>query len=313
VAGPIERPQNLLHQFYEKHPFDYARVVSGLKLMGWGFFKKIVVANGLALLVNPVYAKPHGVSGITLLFATLCFSFQIYADFSGYTDIARGSARVMGFSLMKNFNSPYLSSSISQFWSRWHMSLSTWFKDYVYIPLGGNRVPFWRWQTNLLIVFLISGLWHGAQWTFIIWGFLHGLFLVVEHCWGRLRNSVPLSIPLGLSKWGSMFLVFWVVTLAWIFFRAANVSDAFYIVTHLGYDWNWSTLRNPFHHASVNVYLMLLLVLFLVVAESEKGVAWYEAIVKPNAVLRWTAYYTLLTLIVLFGTFGDKQFIYFQF
>jgi D-alanyl-lipoteichoic acid acyltransferase DltB (MBOAT superfamily) len=302
VAGPIERPQNLLHQFYERHVFDYDRVVSGLKLMGWGFFKKIVIANGMAQLVNPVYALPRMHSGPELLFATLWFGFQIYADFSGYTDIARGAARVMGFSLMENFRNPYLSTSFSEFWTRWHISLSTWFKDYVYIPLGGNRVPFWRWQTNLMVVFLISGLWHGAKWTFVIWGALHATFLIAEHCWKHWTGKKLAAA-----------VVFPLVTFAWIFFRADHVSDAFYIVSHLGSQWTVPALHEVFHHGPVNVYLMVLLALFLLVAESQPGRGWYDEIVRPNVALRWTGYYALVTAIIMLGTFNNTRFIYFQF
>jgi D-alanyl-lipoteichoic acid acyltransferase DltB (MBOAT superfamily) len=302
VAGPIERPQNLLHQFYEQHHFDYDRVVSGLKLMCWGFFKKIVIANGTAGLVNPVYRQPRTHSGPELLFATLWFSFQIYADFSGYTDIARGAARVMGFSLMENFRNPYLSASFAEFWKRWHISLSTWFRDYVYIPLGGNRVPFWRWQGNLLVVFLVGGLWHGAKWTFVLWGLLHATFLIGEHCWKRWTGRQIAAV-----------LVFPLVTFAWIFFRADHVSDAFYIISHLGSQWNVVALRDEFHHDLVNVYLMAALVLFLLLAESKPGRSWYDEIVRPNVALRWAGYYALVTAIIMLGTFNNTRFIYFQF
>jgi alginate O-acetyltransferase complex protein AlgI len=304
VAGPIERPQNLLHQFYEKHALKYEQIVSGLKLMTWGFFKKNVIANTLATHVDPVYNHPYGQSGLTLIFATIWFSFQIYADFSGYTDIARGAARVMGFSLMENFRSPYLSSSISEFWTRWHISLSTWFRDYVYFPLGGNRVPFWRWQTNLIIVFLISGLWHGAKWTFLIWGFLHGSFLITEHCWKRWGKSWSKSIPNQFS----VVLVFGIVTLAWIFFRANHVSDAFYIVTHLGHQWTTSAGLDVIKTGFLEV-----LCLFLLLAESKMALDWYQAVIQPSLVLRWSSYYLLIASIVLLGTFSDNRFIYFQF
>ncbi len=170
VAGPIERPQNLIHQFYEQHKFEYQRVADGLKLMAWGMFKKVVIADRLSILVNQVYGNPTEFTGFPLILATVLFAFQIYCDFSGYSDIAIGAAQVMGFKLMDNFNRPYFSKSIGEFWKRWHISLSTWFKDYVYIPLGGNKVGKWHWQFNIFLVFLISGLWHGANWTYVIWG-----------------------------------------------------------------------------------------------------------------------------------------------
>ena len=192
VAGPIERPQNLLHQFYEKHSFDFERVVDGLKLMAWGLFKKVVVADRLALIVNGVYDNPTQFSGSSLILslATVFFAFQIYCDFSGYSDIARGCARVMGFKLMVNFDRPYFSKSIAEFWKRWHISLSTWFRDYLYISLGGNRVSTSRLYFNLFITFLISGLWHGANWTYVIWGALNGIYLIFAIVTAGLRRRL---------------------------------------------------------------------------------------------------------------------------
>lgn len=199
VAGPIERSTRLLPQFFQHHGFDAGRVQSGLRLILWGFFKKIVIADRLAVYVNAVYANPSAYDGPSLLLATYFFAFQIYCDFSAYSDIAIGSARVMGFELMQNFRRPYFARSIQEFWQRWHISLSTWFRDYVYLPLGGNRVPTWRWYTNLLLVFLVSGLWHGANWTFVVWGALHGTYLVFaiatrdrrDHMWRRLEQLLP--------------------------------------------------------------------------------------------------------------------------
>ncbi|HLP50774.1 MAG TPA: MBOAT family O-acyltransferase, partial [Chitinophagales bacterium] len=181
VAGPIERPQNVLHQFYEKHDFNHDRVVSGLKQMMWGFVKKMVVADRLAIFVNVVFSEPSQYHGITVIWAIIFFTFQIYCDFSGYSDIALGASRIMGIELMVNFNVPYISTSIKEFWSRWHISLSTWFRDYFYISIGGNRVSKPRWYFNVFAVFLVSGLWHGANWTFVIWGALHGTYQVFGH------------------------------------------------------------------------------------------------------------------------------------
>ncbi|MCE7945771.1 MAG: MBOAT family protein, partial [Chlorobi bacterium CHB1] len=180
VAGPIERSTRLLPQFDHEHKFDANRVVSGLRLMLWGFFKKLVIADRLALYVNEVYNNPADYTGLPVIIATYFFAFQIYCDFSAYSDIAIGAARVLGFDLMKNFRQPYLAQSIGEFWKRWHISLSTWFRDYLYIPLGGNRVSRLRWYVNLMAVFLISGLWHGANWTFVVWGALHGSYFVLS-------------------------------------------------------------------------------------------------------------------------------------
>ena len=178
VAGPIERSNNLLPQFKRYYYFEYNRVVSGLRLMLFGLFKKVVIADRLAEHVNQVYNSPDQYFGISIIMATILFAFQIYCDFSGYSDIAIGAARVMGIRLMINFNLPYSSRSISEFWKRWHISLSSWFKDYFYIALGGNRVVKWKWYYNLLLTFLVSGLWHGANWTFLLWGLLHGIYMI---------------------------------------------------------------------------------------------------------------------------------------
>jgi len=241
VAGPIERPQNILHQLHEEHHFEYQRVTDGLKWMAWGMFKKVVIADRMALFVNPVYDSPAEFQGPTLAFATIAFAIQIYCDFSGYSDIAFGSAQVMGIRLMKNFQHPYFAKSISEFWRRWHISLSTWFRDYVYIPLGGNRAGTRRMAINLLITFLVSGLWHGANWTFVIWGGLHGLYVVlngfIEPFWTRLRNVASakrLSIVLDTI---SLLTTFGLICFAWIFFRALNLEDALYIVRNLSVGW----------------------------------------------------------------------------
>src|SRR3989344_5166299 len=194
VAGPIERPQNLLHQFYEKHDFNYRRVTDGLKLMLWGLFKKIVIADRLAVFVNQVYNNPTGFEGISLITATVFFAFQIYCDFSGYSDIGIGAAQVMSFKLMDNFKRPYFSKSISEFWKRWHISLSTWFRDYFYFSIGGNRVSIPRWYFNLFATFLLSGFWHGANWTFIFWGALHGFYLIFGIMASKIRTAIAGSI-----------------------------------------------------------------------------------------------------------------------
>lgn len=234
VAGPIERPQNLLHQFRTEHKFDYQRVADGLKLMAWGLFKKVVIADKLAIIVNNVYDDPCHYHGLSFVIASIFFAFQIFCDFSGYTDIAIGAAQVMGFKLMKNFNKPYHSKSISEFWSRWHISLSTWFNDYLYIPLGGSRVKVPRWYFNLFIVFVISGLWHGANWAYIAWGpYLNGFYLVFALITGNVRQKM--SSFLGIDKFPEinntiqLFTTFALITLAWVFFRAHTIRDAAYI------------------------------------------------------------------------------------
>ena len=325
VAGPIERPQNLLHQFREKHEFDYKRVTDGLKLMVWGMFKKVVVADRLAILVNQVYGDPYKYNGIAFIIAAVFFAFQIYCDFSGYSDIAVGAARVMGFRLMKNFDRPYCSKSISEFWRRWHISLSTWFKDYLYISLGGNRVSKWRWQLNLFITFLVSGLWHGANWTFVIWGALNGFYIIFAIWTQEIRNRI--SDLTGLSKnkfpvklW-KVFATFCLTCLAWIFFRADNVSEALYIITHA-----FSGLDSLFSLSSVNTMLAGLgpnrtdlgfTIIFLTLMEAvnllQRKYSIADILSNRPTWLRWGIYYFVVLTIIFFGVFGSNSFIYFQF
>lgn len=216
VAGPIERASNMLPQFHTPIHFSWDNLISGLKLMLWGFFKKMVIADRLAFIANQVFNNPHDYLGAPLVIGTFAFGIQIYCDFSGYTDIAIGAARTFGYHMSLNFSRPYFSKTIREFWRRWHISLSSWFRDYVYIPLGGNQVSRLKSNLNLLAVFLLSGFWHGANWTFLVWGGLHGLYMLAgKHLrFGRL-------------------LTFIFVNFAWIFFRANNLSDAFYISTHL--------------------------------------------------------------------------------
>ncbi|RYE17698.1 MAG: MBOAT family protein, partial [Sphingobacteriaceae bacterium] len=231
VAGPIERPQNIIYQFYEKHRFNSEEFKAGLMQMATGLFKKVVIADRLSILVDGAYAHPKTQSGTTLLVATLFYSFQIYCDFSGYSDMAIGAARTMGFRLMENFRSPYFSRSVSEFWSRWHISLSTWFRDYLYIPLGGNRVAISRWCFNLMVVFIVSGFWHGANWTFIVWGALHGTFLIINLTYNKLLQYNGYTFkPYPLKSLFQIIGTFCIVSFAWVFFRAAYVSDAIYIV-----------------------------------------------------------------------------------
>lgn len=327
VAGPIERPQNLLPQFRTEHKFDYDRVVDGLKLMLWGFFKKVVIADNLAADVNRVYGDPTSYQGIPLIVATVFFAYQIYCDFSGYTDIARGSARVMGFELMRNFRSPYTSTSIVDFWRRWHISLSTWFRDYVYIPLGGNRKGTIRWCINLSIVFLISGLWHGASWMFIIWGALHGFYLVCSIITEKPRERFVTAI--GLTRFPRVHraikisITFSLVCFAWIFFRAQSMPDAIYIVTHLVPDlksvftpsFSIDALRQMgagLGGGMVKIALLSVVILELVhlIERKTQFKSWFNA--RPIW-FRWAGYYATVLWIFVFGNFGEKHFIYFQF
>ena len=318
VAGPIERAQRLLHQFAEEHVWDDGRVISGLRLMGWGFFKKLVIADRLALLVDTVYQDPTAHSGIPLILATYAFAWQIYCDFSGYSDIAIGAARVLGFDLMLNFDRPYASSSVGEFWSRWHISLSTWFRDYLYIPLGGNRVSVQRWQFNLLVTFLVSGLWHGASWTFVVWGGLHGLYLLaaiwLAAPWERLQTALGLHRFPWQVRLMKTFLTFHLVLVTWVFFRAETLSDAWYVLTHFFRGISLSAHYNlnigPW---GVVVAAMAILVLEAVQYLHARSGGLGKVLDRQAKWQRWAIYYALIFAILMFGRFDVSEFIYFQF
>jgi alginate O-acetyltransferase complex protein AlgI len=318
VAGPIERPQNLLHQFRENHSFDKTRVTSGLRLMMWGFFKKIVIADRFGFIVDKIYSDPHHFSGISLTVATIFFAYEIYCDFSGYTDIAIGAARIMGITLMKNFRAPYRSKSVSEFWTRWHISLSTWFRDYLYIPLGGNRVKVQRIYLNLMIVFLISGLWHGAKWTFVIWGALHGFYLIFTLMTKNLRKSISRFFSPSIFSILSLILTFCFVSFAWIFFRANSVQDAWYIATHIFSGWtNWNNYENIEVAGSAKFSLVLWLGLVVILESVNYVQEKYnitELFFRQPVYIRWGEYYAMLLILCYCAIeMTPRQFIYFQF
>jgi len=300
VAGPIERPQNLLHQFYEKHEPNYYRITSGLKLMLWGFFKKVVIADWLAIFVNQVYNHPADFSQKALILTTYFFAIQIYCDFSGYTDIARGAARVLGFELMKNFKSPYLAASIGEFWRRWHISLSTWFRDYLYIPLGGNRVPHWRWCINIFIVFLISGLWHGANWTFVVWGLLHGCYMFLP------------DMSQFLNRFWQRFITFHLVCFAWIFFRANSITDAVLIIRKIFIPKPQTITHYIDGLEPKGILFIVACILAMELVQNNKTLV-KNYLNKCYLPLRWAFYYGFILFLLFFGTYKSQQFIYFQF
>jgi alginate O-acetyltransferase complex protein AlgI len=319
VAGPIERPQNILYQFREKHDFNYNMVTSGLKLAAWGLFKKVVIADRLSIVVDAVYDHPTHFNSLSLIIATVFFSFQIFCDFSGYSDMAIGIARVMGFKLMTNFNKPYHAKSLHEFWQRWHISLSTWFRDYLYISLGGNRVSIPRWYFNLFIVFLVSGLWHGSNWTYVIWGALHGFYLVFALITKSFREKINKLLLLNKIPFLATLTTFLLVAFAWIFFRAANVQTAFYIARHI-FSGISELFQNP-HHLQEDLglnnkemALSILLIIFLeVVQYLQVKINIVHQLAQKPAYVRFAVYYMLLILIVVFGEFSQRQFIYFQF
>lgn len=316
VAGPIERTENLLPQIKEEHNFDYDTASYGLKLMGWGFFKKIVISDNMAWLADRVFDTPSSYSGFALILAALFFTIQIYCDFSGYTDIARGTANLFGIRLMDNFQSPYFSSGIKEFWSRWHISLSTWFRDYLYIPLGGNRCSRLRNYFNLLVTFLVSGLWHGANWTFVIWGGIHGLGQIAE-------KALHVKQDTKLKKIAGRIGTFIFVMLAWIFFRAQTVRDALYFFANM-----FKGIASPISYftagffaleMSVRTIAKVLLLYFLPLAAFDFVSLKTDVIAKSSSlpvVIRWTVYFAfvafILRYIIITGGSGG-EFIYFQF
>lgn len=323
LAGPIERATKFLPQLYERFDFDYGRVTNGLKLMLWGFFQKMVIADNLAPLVDSIYNDPTHHSGVGLVLATVFFAFQIYCDFAGYSDIAIGAAKVMGFTTMDNFNRPYFSKSIPEFWRRWHISLSTWFRDYLYIPMGGNRVSIPRWYFNLFIVLLICGLWHGANWTFVVWGGLHGLYLVISAITRNTREKIHQATGLDnvprLHNYFKGMLTFSFACFAWIFFRANSISDALYILSHLFTGWGSLAIQalqaTPYFgplkfHLVVGVASVGILLLVHRLQGDNHFDQWLS---ERRIGLRWAVYYSMVVAILLFGNFGTKEFIYFQF
>lgn len=299
VAGPIERPQNLLHQFYETHDWSFESFKEGIYLVLWGFFKKVVIADRLAIFVNEMYGNSSLQNGSNLLLATFFFTFQIYCDFSGYSDIAIGIAKIMGFDLMKNFDKPYFSKSIGEFWRRWHISLSTWFKDYLYIPLGGNKVTKRRAYLNIFIVFLVSGIWHGANWTFIAWGILHGLYVILD--------SINIIKSIKLPNVIKILFTFILVSFTWIFFRAENINVAITIIKKLFLFESYSNIKS-FTMSNNEIYFSIILIIIIIIKEY-----YFNTINITNKNIFYIFSIFIIFIIYLFGVFNESQFIYFQF
>lgn len=314
VAGPIERSNNLLPQISAEHKFDYAKATQGMRLMCIGYYKKLVVADTVGQYVDLVYSDVYSYRGWDLIIAIIFFTIQIYCDFSGYSDIAIGTANLFGIDLMTNFKSPYYSVSVKEFWSRWHISLSTWFKDYVYIPLGGNRCTKVRRNINLLVTFLISGLWHGANWTFVIWGLLHGMTQIVENRFDyhlkRIRQN----------RWGRWVLtiaVFVFCNLAWVFFRANSISDAIYVISHV-FCSNGNRNSYPGYNLGLRPGELIIIIITIVLLSiydyfncDGEGVL---RVSKLKKTCRWALYIVCGLLIVFLSQKGvPTEFVYFQF
>lgn len=331
VAGPIERSKNLMHQIYEPHTFDFGRIKDGLLLMGWGFFQKLVIADRIAILVTDVYSRFSDYSGLQILLATVLFAFQIYCDFGGYSDIAVGAARVMGFTLTKNFESPYFAVSVSEFWRRWHISLTTWFRDYIYIPLGGNRCGRLKKYRNLLLTFAVSGLWHGAGWNYVVWGGLNGLYQIVGDLTRPLRTAVQRRLHIrtdcGSYRLVQGFVTFIFVDFSWLFFRSGSLLRSLQMLWHSISHPDFLALFSPDTLLGINTmalsekdfYVMLAGLAVLMLADHFKNqkVDIKGVLARQNIWFRWLVYYGLIFAILIFGIYGSgydaSAFIYFQF
>ena len=307
MAGPIERSNNLLPQFKEQHPFRQDNVIAGLKLMVWGYFLKVVLADRCAIYVDAVCDNVEMHNGGSFLVATILFTFQIYGDFAGYSLIAIGAARIMGFHLMENFHRPYFAHSVGDFWRRWHISLSTWLKDYVYIPLGGSRAGQRRTYINLILTLVVSGVWHGANWTYISWGLMHGIVLCIERALGMNKRTYT-----GMSRWLHVLLAFSIVCGLRMLYRAGSLPEFWImltgIVTNFGLpfvqDVGWGVLFASF--AAIVVLLVKELI-----EENEWFTMRREGIKYHFLQCAYIAF--MIAVISLFGVFGENQFIYFQF
>lgn len=330
VAGPIERPQELLPQLHARHDFEEPNITEGLRVMLWGFFKKVVVADTIGTVVDSVYGNLHGSTGPLLALAAVAFAIQLYTDFSGYSDIARGAAKVFGINLVNNFNTPYFSHSVAEFWRRWHISLSSWFRDYFYQPiaLAWTRISKIGLPLALFVTFVVIGLWHGAAWTFIIFGAIFGFFIVFAMATQKIRARIARAIGLAshpriYAAW-QILVTFLLASFAFIFFRAQSLSDALYFVGHLASGWGVvahaaflkSILLHPMMPglSGLHTVLIILASMLAIVGEYLNHryhiIEWFGA--HPR-VIRWTAYYVLILWILAFGHYQARTFIYFQF
>lgn len=327
VAGPIERSKNLLSQIREEHHFSYEHMRDGLLIMLWGYFQKLVLADRIAIIVDQVYGNIEAYPGMYLCVASVLFAVQIYCDFSGYSMIAIGAAKIMGFSLMENFDCPYFSGRVSEFWRKWHISLTSWFRDYLYIPLGGNRKGTVRKYINIVIVFLVSGLWHGAQWTYIIWGGLNGVFQVIGSVTEKWRYKLYKKLNMNTASLGhhlaKVICTFVLIDITWIFFRARSMGQAISIIRSI------VTVHNPEIFFNGSLYtlginrnqfsLMVFSILILIIADALKyrKIDIIAVVTKQDLWFRWLFYISAAMFILVFGIWGagyDAQaFVYFQF
>jgi len=325
VAGPIERPQNLIPQIHKLHKFNYSEFRSGMMLILWGLFQKVMIADRLAILVNTVYNNVDKHTGADFFVATFFFSFQILCDFSAYSDIAIGASKVLGFNLMNNFRRPYFAKSIREFWQRWHISLSTWFKDYLYIPLGGSKNGKLITYRNIIIVFLVSGLWHGANWTFIVWGGLHGIYQVFSLIFEPYRNYLNKFFRVNENSFSMnlfrLSTTFFLVSITWIFFRANTISDALFIIKSMLYSNYYMLFTDHIYNLGLNSdefkIGIIMICILLLVSVLQRKIKIREFISSLWLPYRWFIYISVVISILIYGIYGNQydpsQFIYFQF
>ncbi|MGK7954005.1 MAG: MBOAT family protein [Crocosphaera sp.] len=313
VAGPIERATHLLPQFYRKRVFDYSKAVDGLCQIFWGLFKKMVIADNCAEYANSIFNNSSQHSGSTLILGAIFFTFQIYGDFSGYSDIAIGTSKLFGFDLMNNFASPYFSRDVAEFWRRWHISLSTWFRDYLYIPLGGSRGTIWTRVRNTFIVFIVSGFWHGASWNFIVWGALNAIYFLPLLLTNKNRHHLDVvaqgKLLPTINELFSMLFTFALIVLAWIFFRAKSLTHA---ISYLSGIYSYSIFAQP---QLPQISTIILIILFLIIEwcgrEHRYALHWVPKI--KSSLIKYFMFYLLLMSIIIFMSNNEQEFIYFQF
>jgi alginate O-acetyltransferase complex protein AlgI len=332
LSGPIDRSRNLLPQLNEQHKFNVDNIKYGLRLFVWGLFKKVVIADRIAISINHVFGDLYSYSGTPLIITIIFYSFQIYCDFSGYSDMAIGTGRMMGIRLQNNFNMPYLSHSIPEFWRRWHITLSTWFRDYLFLPLSysafrkiqgkkifGLKEDVAAYSYATIITMLLAGLWHGANWTFICWGFYLGTLLILSHSTKKLRSKFKKAIHLkynsNLLKLFQICLTFGLITLSWILFRSENLNDAYYIITHIVKNITFQAKGNELGISMFHTLLSFILISGLIYIETllDDDKTPVDLISRFTFPVRWFFYYLIILLIFCFGEFGAKSFVYFQF
>jgi len=316
VAGPIERATNLLPQFLKSRKFNYDQAADGMRQILWGLFKKVVIADNCAVFVNAIFDNPDPLSGSTLFMGAVLFAFQIYCDFSGYSDIAIGTSRLFNINLKQNFAYPYFSRNIGEFWRRWHISLSTWFRDYLYIPLGGSQGGTWNKIRNVFLIFIVSGFWHGASWNFIVWGGLNALYflplLLTQNNRNHLNTVAEGSLFPTYKEFLSIGLTFFLTVIAWVFFRADTLTEAIHYL-NLMFSSSFFTVPSFITPKAFMLYTYLLICLFIGVEWVQRNKKFGLSIENLNRPYRWVIYTIVICVIITFGQFGESEFIYFQF